>query len=185
MLPAMPNVDLTDNTAFENFFREHFSSICTWCQFKFALDFDDAREAVHTGFIKLWENRHTLDTGQSPRAYLYKIIANHYIDNRRHQKVKNRYKELMVSQVSATTGPEMVFDAKQLAAEIAAALALLPPQMRAIFELSRNEGLTYGEIANRLQISIKTVETQMSRALAKLRQSLGRYLTVVIFIFLK
>lgn len=64
-----------------------------------------------------------------------------------------------------------------MAAQIDKAVAELPEQMRRIFELSRYEGLKYNDIANHLNICVKTVETQMSRALVRLRQKLSNYLT--------
>ncbi|HEX8277618.1 MAG TPA: sigma-70 family RNA polymerase sigma factor, partial [Segetibacter sp.] len=64
----------------------------------------------------------------------------------------------------------------ELRSNIDKAIFELPDQMRIIFEMSRYEGLKYAEIAARLSISIKTVETQMSRALVKLRHKLSEYL---------
>lgn len=69
----MSNEKLTDDAAFEVFFKEHFLPLCTWCQYKFDFELDMAKEAVHSGFIKLWENRHNLSAELSVKSYLYKI----------------------------------------------------------------------------------------------------------------
>jgi RNA polymerase sigma-70 factor, ECF subfamily len=68
-------------------------------------------------------------------------------------------------------------DLKQLGSAIDAALAEMPDQMRRIFELKKVEGLKYAEIASRLNISVKTVDTQLTRAMTKLRERLSGFLT--------
>jgi RNA polymerase sigma-70 factor (ECF subfamily) len=102
----------------------------------------------------------------------------------RHEKVRLRYEKLFLRNASESIS-ESEFsytDSKELQADINKAVSELPEQMRTIFELSRYEGLKYAEIARQLDISIKTVETQMSRALAKLRQKLSNYLTLCLWI---
>lgn len=163
------------------FFKENFSSLCSYCQAKFGFDIDEAKEVVHIGFIKLWENRQTLTADLSVKAYLYKIIFNICVDALRHQKVKAKHEKYVLqnsSQVSAFNNFDCP-DIKHLAADIDKAVAELPGQMRKVFELSRYEGLKYAQISTHLNISVKTVETQMSRALVKLRQKLSNYLPLI------
>jgi RNA polymerase sigma-70 factor, ECF subfamily len=176
-----------DDVAFEAFFKKHFLSLCAYCQFKFGLDLQMAKEMVHTGFIKLWDARENLAAGVSPKSYLYKIITNNILDLIKHQKIRLQYVQFILQSV-----PEEIearnfdnVDVKQLQADIDAAIAELPGQMRRIFEMSRFEGLKYGEIAARLDISVKTVETQIGRALAKLREKLSVHLplTIIVLIF--
>ncbi|MGF6930195.1 RNA polymerase sigma factor (sigma-70 family) [Chitinophaga sp. W2I13] len=71
-------------------------------------------------------------------------------------------------------------DLKQLSSAIDAAIAELPEQMRIIFELRKSEGLKYAEIASRLNISVKTVDTQISRAMIKLKEKLSKFLLFII-----
>lgn len=179
-----------DDASFEEFFKKHFLPLCAFCQFKYGLDLDMAREMVHSGFIKLWDARENLAPGVSPRNYLYKIISNNILDNLKHQKIRQQYVQFIMRSAQEDD-PANGFDnidVKQLQAEIDAAIGELPEQMRRIFEMSRFEGLKYGEIAERLNISVKTVETQISRALARLRERLANWLSFCIillaFIFL-
>ncbi|OQP60688.1 hypothetical protein A3860_32325 [Niastella vici] len=174
-----------DDASFEVFFKKHFLPLCAYCQFRFGLDLDGAKEMVHTGFIKLWDAREHLDTTVSPKAYLYKIVTNNILDNIKHQKVRQQYVQFIVQSVpeESANGFDNV-DVKQLQADIDAAIAELPEQMRRIFELSRFEGLKYGEIAGQLDISVKTVETQISRALVKLREKLSSYLSFLIILLI-
>ena len=180
------NDQLRDDASFEEFFKKHFQSLCAYCQFKFGLDLQMAKEVVHTGFIKLWDARQNLAAGVSPKSYLYKIITNNVLDILKHQKVRQQYVQFIIRSVPEGTdgnGFDQV-DVKQLQADIDAAIAELPEQMRRIFEMSRFEGLKYAQIAEQLNISIKTVETQVSRALTKLREKLAIYLSSIIIVLI-
>ena len=175
-----------DNSSFEIFFKENFSSLCVYCQYKFGFDLDQAKEVVHTAFIKLWETRHSIAPDLSAKAYLYKIITNISYDIFRHDKVKQKH-EKHVLENSVLSFNKNDFDKtefNQLKNDIDKAVAELPDQMRKIFEMSRYEGLKYWQISSTLTISVKTVETQMSRALVKLRQKLSDYLTFLFVVIL-
>lgn len=171
-----------DNAAFEVFFKQHFTSLCIHCQYKFNFDLNLAKEVVHSAFIKLWETRSTLSPDLSVKGYLYKIITNNSLDILKHNKVKKKHQEHVLQSALLNTDKREFeeVEIKQLSADIDEAIANLPEQMRKIFKLSRYEGLKYSAIAEHLNISVKTVETQMSRALAKLRQKLSDYLPVLI-----
>src|SRR4051794_7358377 len=171
--------DLRFNDAvFEAFFKEHFVPLCSYCQYKVGFDLDLAKEIVHTSFIKLWEVRQTLAENVSPKAYLYTIIINSSLDVLKHEKVKQQHIQFVQKTTTEESSPNSFesIDLKELRTDIDAAISQLPEQMRRIFELSRFEGLKYAEIAAQLNVSVKTVETQMSRALAKLREKLSGYL---------
>jgi RNA polymerase sigma-70 factor, ECF subfamily len=178
-----------NDTAFEAFFKEHYPQLCLYCKFKFDFDIELAEDVVNTSFIKLWEVRQTLAADVSPKSYLYKIINNTSLNILKHEKIKHKYAQEILKTTSEVI-EESSFDRvdlRQLRADIDTGIAELPEQMRRIFELSRFESLKYTEIAYRLNISVKTVETQMSRALTKLREKLSRYLTsflIVLFLSL-
>jgi RNA polymerase sigma-70 factor (ECF subfamily) len=173
-----------DERAFEIFFRENFVSFCSFCRAKFGFDFEQAKEVVHNAFIKLWENRERLSSAVTLRPYMFRIITNSSLDVIKHEKMRQRYSKFFLA--TATEGFEETnmnnADFKKMAADVKSAIDELPEQMRMVFELSRNEGLKYAAIAAQLDISIKTVETQMSRALTRLRQKLERYLLILIAI---
>jgi RNA polymerase sigma-70 factor, ECF subfamily len=169
---------------FGEFFKKHFLSLCAYCQFRYGLDLDMAKEVVHTGFIKLWDARQNLTPGVSPKAYLYKIITNNILDLLKHRKITQQHVQFVLQTGSedAVTPPFDDIDVKQLQAAIQIAINELPEQMRRIFEMSRFEGLKYAQIAEQLNISIKTVETQIGRALVKLREKLSIYLSCYIIL---
>lgn len=168
-----------DDAAFEVFFKENFSGLCAYCRYKFGFDINLAKEAVHAGFIKLWENRHTISPDLSVKAYLYKIISNVCYDKLRHDKVKQKREKYVQENLGISYNKNDFNNAEfnELRENVDRAISELPDQMRIIFQMSRYEGLKYSEISSKLTISVKTVETQMSRALVKLRQKLSVYLT--------
>ncbi len=175
-----------DERAFELLFKEHFKELCAYCQYKFGFELYYAKDIVQTGFVKLWEARQSISPELSLKAYLYRIITNLSLDVIKHQKVKQKHEKyvLQIASKNSSISDFENVDFKQLTTDINKALSELPERMRSIFELCRYEGLKYAEVAVRLNISVKTVETQMSRALVKLRQKLSGHLSsYYIFMF--
>jgi RNA polymerase sigma-70 factor (ECF subfamily) len=173
-----------DDAAFEECFREYFIPLCAYCQYKFEFDLDLARDTVHNGFLHLWEIRQHLAPGTSIKAYLYKIITNLCLDVLKHRKVKDKKEKILARKklyVVQDDGFQNI-DFRQLKTDIDLAVSALPDQMRTVFQLCRLDGLKYAEVASRLGISVKTVETQMSRAQVKLREKLARYLIILMVV---
>ena len=141
---------------------------------------DLCKEVVHISFIKLWESRTIINSIDHAKLFLFRALANVCKDMLRHEKVKLKHRTLVLREGEDAheedNGLEQ-FELKQLKLNIERSVYELPSQMRRIFEMSRYEGLKYSEIAIRLSISIKTVETQMGRAILKLKQKMKEYLT--------
>ncbi|SHN40726.1 RNA polymerase sigma-70 factor [Chitinophaga sp. CF418] len=173
-----------DKAAFKELFKKDYPALCIYCRLKYGFDIHLAEEVVHSSFIKLWETRQTLVPGISPISYLYKIVDNRSLNTLRHEKVKQQHAAHLLKtsseDISETTFNSI--DLKELSSAIDVAIAELPEQMRIIFELRKFEGLKYAEIARRLNISVKTVDTQISRAMIKLKEKLARFL--ILFIIL-
>jgi RNA polymerase sigma-70 factor, ECF subfamily len=148
-------------------------------------DHDEAEEIVQDVFFKLWINRQHLDETLSIKAYMFTAVKNNALKTLAHQKVKNKYQKLLEyvhHSLPNTSSADELLLSNELEQEFTKALQSLSGQSRRIFELSRMEGLTYQQIATRLNISPKTVETQMSRALQKLRLQLKDYILLVILL---
>jgi RNA polymerase sigma-70 factor, ECF subfamily len=167
-----------NDAAFELFFKAHFKPLCAWCQYKFNFDTAITKEVVHTAFIKLWQARADLPPQLPVKAWLNKTIVNTSLDMLKHDKIREKYKQYVQQRYAdeALSAEPAPADTKQLSKEIDNAVAGLPGQMRTVFELSRYNGLKNTEIARQLNISVNTVETQMSRALKKLRIKLAAWL---------
>jgi RNA polymerase sigma-70 factor (ECF subfamily) len=188
--PGAENIELVinlkngDSQSLELLFRRLYPQLCAFAN-KYLHDLDEAEEVVQEVFYRIWKNRKNLDEQQSIKAYLFTAVKNNCFSLLEHNKVKDRYSAVL-EYVYRTAENETVFHdsliAHELERDFSKALEKLPPDCRKIFELSRFEGLKYQEIADRLNISIKTVETQMSRALAKIRVQLKDYLVVVVLL---
>lgn len=175
---------ITDEKSFEAFFRQNFLQYCFYCQYKFGFDIDDAKEAVHLGFIKLWERRTDIEKDTPIAAYLQKIIHNNCLDFLKHEKVKLKYRNSRLDEPEHDeTHSFSQVDIKLLEANIREAINNLPPQMKKVFEMSRFDGLAHAEIARRMNLSKKTVETQIGRAIKKLKEKLEIFIGGSFLIF--
>lgn len=141
-------------------------------------DGDAAHDVVQDVFIKLWNRREEVSAILNKKAYLFKSVINSSITYLENNKNKTRIGELKI-EASGTTDSQVLV--KELEAKIQLALNTLPPKCKAIFVLSRFEGLKNKEISDYLGLSIKTVENQMGIALKKMKEDLKHYLTKELF----
>jgi RNA polymerase sigma-70 factor (ECF subfamily) len=136
-------------------------------------DQEEAKDILQELFTTLWVNRKSIKLTSSFSSYLYKAVRNKILDVIAHRKVEQKY---ITSLVDFIENGECITDQqvreKELTVLIEREVSLLPPKMRAVFELSRNTDLSYKEIAEELHISDKTVKKQVSNALTILRQKL-------------
>ncbi len=137
-------------------------------------DSDSAHDVVQEVFIKLWNKKEEIQSILNPKAYLFKSVINTSITYLEKNKNKVRLGELKVAS-QLTSDSELV--TKELEGKINEALNALPAKCKAIFILSRFEGMKNKEIAEHLDISLKTVENQMGIAFKKLRNDLRPFLT--------
>lgn len=169
---------------FESLFRSYYQALCGYAN-SYLDDQAAAEETVQSLFVKLWESRDSLTIENSVKAYLYRATRNACFNQLRHLKVRDAYKSHNEMERSSST-----FDAadqlvgEELSEKIEISIQQLPEGRRKIFMLSRYEGLKYKEIADQLNISIKTVENQMGSALKQLKLDLAEYLIVIAIIVL-
>lgn len=168
-----------DESAFDALFRGLYAPLCRYAATLTGGDWDEAEDLVQQAFVKLWEQRATLEVRHSLRAYLYKAVHNRALNRLRAAHTRDRHRaELARSGDWFQEAPH-----SDLHEHLHKALVTLPPQCRLIFELSRFEELKYREIADHLDLSVKTVETQMGKALRLLRHQLADFLALLIFFF--
>ncbi len=168
---------------FEQLFKEHFVHLCNFAQ-NYVTDIDDAKEIVQDVFINLWNKRETIDSNKSIISYLFTSVKNRCFNFIRDNK-KFQSHVLDIDIADYDISYEIDIDSgNELQMKIDEAFNKLPEKCRQIFKLSRFEELKYKEIAERLNISIKTVEAQMSKALRVLRTELKDYIITILIILL-
>ena len=153
-------------------FRQYYATMCQ-AAYKILPDEHIIEDLVQDVFYEIWKKRKTLKIKSSIVAYLRKATRNKTLNYIRDQKIDFRNappKEDLRSEDISTIQTLMADD---LQVEIDQAIDSLPPRCRLVFVLNRFEELSYQEIAEQLDISVKTVENQISKALKSLKKSLG------------
>ena len=168
-------------TFFETLFKTHFEPLCHFAQ-KYVSDVDDAKGVVHEVFVVVWEKFDQLDGDINYRSYLYTAVRNRCLNVIRDSK---KLVNLTLADEIPVKEEHNTMEVEELEASITFAMNTLPEKCKEVFELSRVEGLKYNEIAIKLNISIKTVEAQMSKALRILREHLKDFMIVLFFLGLR
>jgi len=168
-------------SAFEMVFRTYYRPLCQYA-YSFLNDKDEAEEVVQAAFINVWDKRDQVEIQTSLKAYLYRIVRNSCLNVIKHEKVKKQHvaNEMATGEASHESVSQSVISL-ELEAKIADAMKALPEQCRLVFQLSRFEELKYSEIADQLNISVKTVENQIGKALKIMREQLKDYLPLFLF----
>jgi RNA polymerase sigma-70 factor, ECF subfamily len=166
-----------DRNAFEVLFRSHYRPLCAFAM-QYVKDRDKAEDLVQDLFFRLWMDREKTKVTTSLKAYLFQAVRNRCLNA---VKVQGRVRSL---NEEADDGIDEDVRTEEehaeRAARVNAAIELLPEERRRVFKMSRHEGLKYQEIAERLGISVKTVENQMGKALKTLREELADLMPVTI-----
>lgn len=162
------------------FFRAHYQPLCNYA-YTFLQDRDESEEIVQSVFMSFWEKRQAIEIKVSPKSYLYTMVRNACLNVIKHEKIKQRHagEEIALAE-RVHEGVAQHVISYELEDRIRQAIETLPEQCRLIFKLSRFEELKYAEIAEQLNISVKTVENQMGKALRIMREHLKEYLPVII-----
>jgi RNA polymerase sigma-70 factor, ECF subfamily len=162
-----------DISQFESLFRTSYASLVKYAK-TLIKDHDTAEEIVQDLFFRLWQNKEKIKIESSLNGYLFRSVHNsclHYIE---HMKVVERHEqEMSFVQDDGTESPAEILQYKELQAKIARTIEKLPERCGQIFCMNRFDGLKYSEIAEKLEVSIKTVEANMGKALKEFRKALA------------
>lgn len=164
-----------DEQAFKVLFLEFYPALCVFAM-RYVTQEETARDIVQNVFFKIWEKRKNMYSTTYFRNFLITSVRNNCIDNLRKNEVESRYME-KCRMSDLYTSPEEVYTLKELETSIGNALTKLPPNVREAFEMNRYKGMTYTAIAEKMEVSPKTIESYISRALKFLRVELGEYLS--------
>ena len=171
--------------AFVKVFRTYYAPLLNYAG-RILHDTELANDVVQEAFCGLFERRKELKGNMLLRPYLYKVVYNSCLDAIKHRKVESNYinQELLdfyFSKVVETPEAELLLVEEDLIGAIQEAVERLPERCREIFELSKMEGLSNKQVAEKLDISVKTVENQMTIAFSRLRKELEWLLCIIFF----
>ena len=167
-------VKTDDEPAFKQLFLKYYAPLCLFAR-QFFDDDDKAEEVVQDTFVRVWTKRHSIEIETSVKPYLFRAVRNQCLNLLQHQVVGQKYAQMVQLDFRTEQETAPYFMEVGLRQKIEACIDALPEKRREIFRLSREEGLKYKEIAEKLNISVKTVETQMGLALKQLREQLREY----------
>ncbi len=176
----MEQLGSRNEAAFEQVFKTYFKTLHSYA-LSLLKEEATAEEMVQNVFFKLWERAENLSLSGTVAAYLYRAVHNECMNYLKHRKVKATHQQYLAwSTKDNTDSASGKLSGKELENRLQQAINELPEQCRIIFQLSRFEELRYREIAEHLDLSVKTVENQMGKALKFLRAKLSPFLPAVI-----
>ena len=164
-----------DQAAFDAIFRAHYAHLVTFGQ-GLLRERSASEDIAQEVMLELWRRRDGLVIHESLRAYLLRAVRNRALNQIRHANVERRAEPQLMGEESISAAGASQVVAGELRSALTAAVAELSPACREVFELSRGQGLRYAEIASTLGISVKTVESQMGKALRHLRLRLAAWM---------
>jgi len=160
-----------DIRQFETLFRSSYVSLVKYAG-TIIKDRDTAEEIVQDLFFRLWQDREKLKMESSLNGYLFRAIHNRCLHHIEHLKVVEKHeREMSYIPSGVSENPADVLQYKELQIKIAEVLESLPERCGQIFCMNRFEGLKYSEIAEKLSVSVKTVEANMGKALKEFRKA--------------
>lgn len=163
--------------AFEQLFKLYYSKLTAFAM-SILKDIQLSEEVVQDVFTNMWTNRQHLNSEITLKAYLFKAVNNRCMNHFRHEKVKKEHQQYTLAvNLNQNTSTESRLAVNELKSKISEGLDLLPPACREVFRLSRQQELSYKEISQVLNISVKTVENHMGKALKLMRNHLSDFLT--------
>lgn len=165
-----------DRTAFDAIYSRHGQPLVGFIRERVGCQ-GLAEDILHDLFVSIWSRFDTWDVRGDLRTYLFSAARNHVWSHYAKQKVRRHHAQEEKATAARSVEPTVVEElaGERLRQAVARWIDEMPDRRREVFELSRYEHLTYQQIADRLGISIKTVETQMSRALSHLRSRLADF----------
>jgi len=163
-------ISVCEEKVYEQLYREHAEKICYYLYYKYG-DMEKAQDLVQDSYAKLWVNCSKIIFGAA-KSFLYKIANNASINAFVHQKTVLKYQKIKQKNYT-NESPEFQMEEKEFMERLNKAISDLKDGQREVFLLSRIEKKTYNEIAEMLEISIKTVEKRMHLALIILRKKIN------------
>jgi len=166
-----------DVKAFDILFMRYYPLLCAYA--KQFVDFDDGQEIVQDVMVWFWENSSMQVIESSPKNYLFRAVKNRCLTLINRNELKQRVVSSMYENLQSQYEDPDFYIVEELTRNIENALSRLPETYREAFEMNRFQSMTYNEIAEKLNVSSKTVDYRIQQALKLLRVELKDYLPLL------
>lgn len=173
-LVSQKPVSKTVDEYFKTLFFDYFSKLHHYA-LTIVKNEDEAKDIVQSAFLKLWQKRDEVDINAAGKSYLYTTVYRLSLNSLRDRKVQVEYPADLIA-AGSTSNPSEI---QELRTKLNLAIEQLPLRCKDVFYKSRFEGKKYAQIADEMNISVKTVEAQMGKALKLLRENLSDIVTLL------
>lgn len=158
-----------DSEAFSLFFKK-YRRIVYYFSLKYLSDPDESEELVQSVFVSIWEHRRLIDKKKSLKNYLYRSVVNAIYNSLKKRAVRRAYIIQEISKPEGATDPYIQIFDNDLRDKLGKIIEFLPPRQQKILNYRRLEGLSSEDIAQKLNISVRTVDNQIYRATILLKE---------------
>ena len=153
---------------FKEVFFEHSRNLRNFLYFKSGNE-ELAEDLSQEAFLRLWKECHKIPK-EKAKSFLYTVANNLFLDHIKHQKVVQKFQIQSIWKISGHETPQYLLEMEEFKQKLERAIAELPEKSRVVFLMNRIEKMTYKEIAELLDLSVKAVEKRMHKALVELRK---------------
>ena len=164
------NQNICNEAVFEHVYKKYAKELRNFLIYKFQ-DIETCNDIVQECFVKLWHKCKEVQY-EKVKSFLFTVGNNAFINQKKHLQVVRKHHAGMPKQDTNYASPEYIYIEEEYAQKLHRLIENLPEKQKIVFKMSRLEKITYNEIAETLQISVKTVEKRMSAALKYLRVNL-------------
>ena len=164
-------LNVCDEKVFHSIFNENFKSLQNYFYYKYG-DFEKAKDMMQDSFVKLWNNCKDVPYTKA-KGYVFTLARNAFLNELNRDKMKQKHHNTMNVSMFTIQSPDYIMEEKEFLEKINHTISSLPDKQREVFLMNRMDGKKYKEIAELLNISVKTVEKWMHDALIIIRKEIG------------
>lgn len=175
------NLKKGNEDAFVYLMNTYHDKLCVYAR-GLTKDHYTAQDIVQNVFLRVWEQRKKLNSSLNLNNFLYKSIYNEFIDHYRKIKLLTPLEEEHIKQLNTIVSEQKASEIDRLVELVKQEIENLPPKCKSVFTMGKLEGLTYVEIAEHQQVSLRTVEMHMSRAFEIIRKKIGDKTNTILFL---
>ena len=171
----MQQIKAGDNSAYDTLFRKYYSYLCMVVM-RMTHSKEQSEDIVQEVFLEVWRKKEQLDIKSAVKSYLHRSVVNKTLNKIRDKKLEfDQDEEKLNSLPNMQSTPLQKIQGEELQSVIKTAFESLPEKCRVVFSMVKYEAMSYKETAEKLEISVKTVENQMSKALRIMREAINKY----------